>query len=232
MITSSSHVTTMTTMVWATALRRPRRSSSASRRGFATGSARLRRRDSPDPSLIAGSYRAVGHRSRTAQARGCGVTDDAIGTDTASFDAVSAAPHDDRNRREGRLRRIVHSRSADFGTATVRRFLGVDGFTHATLLSIELFTTVIPLIIISFAYRNDFASDANLGDRFIALLGLSGERAQDVHDLFGSADGIRSTWSVAGVAGFLLWGIPMAITVASMYARAWQRPAFDLWGKL
>jgi hypothetical protein len=156
------------------------------------------------------------------------VTDDAIGADAS----VPAVPLHERDRRENRLRRIVHSRSADFGTATVRRFFSVDGFTHAGLLSIELFTTVIPLIIISFAYRNDFASDANVGDRFIALLGLSGERAQDVHNLFGSAAGIRSTWSVAGVAGFLFWGIPMAITVASMYARAWQRPAFDLWGKL
>ncbi len=134
--------------------------------------------------------------------------------------------------RERRLKRIVHSRSVDFGTATVRRFLGIDGFTHAGLLSIELFTTVIPLIIIGFSYRNDFSTDANVGDRFVDLLGLSGQEAQSVHDLFGSAAGIRSTWSVFGVAGFLVWGIPMAITVAAMYARAWQRPAFSLWGKL
>jgi hypothetical protein len=156
------------------------------------------------------------------------VTDDAIGTGAAA----SVAPHEDERRKQGRLKRIVNSRSADFGTATVRRFLGIDGFTHAGLLSIELFTTVIPLMIISFAYRHDFASDANLGDRFIALLGLTGEQAQAVHDLFGSAAGIRSTWSVGGVAGFLFWGIPMAITVAAMYARAWQRPPFGLLGKL
>ncbi len=144
----------------------------------------------------------------------------------------TTAAHADASRRTRRLQRVVHSRSVDVGTATVRRFLGIDGFTHAGLLSIELFTTVIPLIIIGFSYRNDFATDANVGDRFIALLGLSGEEADSVRGLFGSAAGIRSTWSVFGVAGFLVWGIPMAITVAAMYARAWQRPSFSLWGKL
>lgn len=150
-------------------------------------------------------------------------------TDDAAVDP--AAPSESA-KRQGRLQRIVHSRSADFGTATVRRFLQIDGFTHAGLLSIELFTTVIPLIIIGFAYRHDFSTDANVGDRFIALLGLTGERADAVHGLFGDAAGIRSTWSITGVAGFLVWGIPMAITVAAMYARAWQRPAFGLWSKL
>ena len=140
--------------------------------------------------------------------------------------------HVDASRRTRRLQRVVHSRSVDVGTATVRRFLGIDGFTHAGLLSIELFTTVIPLIIIGFSYRNDFSTDANVGDRFIALLGLSVEEADRFAGLFGSAAGIRSTWSVFGVAGFLVWGIPMAITVAAMYARAWQRPSFSLWGKL
>ena len=150
----------------------------------------------------------------------------------ADADADAAGPPGESLLRAGRLRRIVHSRSADFSTATMRRFLQIDGFTHAGLLSIELFTTVIPLIVIGFAYRNDFSSDANPGDRFIALLGLTGERARDVRGLFGDAAGIRSTWSVTGLAGFLVWGIPMAITVAAMYARAWQRPAFALWSKL
>lgn len=157
------------------------------------------------------------------------VTDDAIGADPTGTEIETPA---EAAKRTGRVQRIVHSRSADFSTATVRRFLQIDGFTHAGLLAIELFTTVIPLLIIGFAYRNNFSTNANVGDRFVDLLGLSGERAQDVHDLFGTADGIRSTWSVFGVAGFLVWGIPMSITVAAMYARAWQREAFGLGGKL
>jgi len=146
------------------------------------------------------------------------------GVDQKASDAAKA--------RDSRVARVVHSRSVGFGVSTGRRFFAIDGPTHAGLLAIELFTTVIPLMIIGFSYAHGFSSSANLGDRFADALGLTGQRAEDVHDLFGSASGIRSTWTVVGVAGFLVWGIPMAITVAAMYARAWQREPFGLGGKL
>jgi hypothetical protein len=155
-----------------------------------------------------------------------------LDADGADMTAAGAAEPVDGEKHEGRVARIAHTRSIGFGVATTRRFFAVDGLTHAGLLSIELFTTVIPLMIIGFSYFNGFSSSANLGDHFVELLGLTGERAQAVHDLFGSAQGIRSTWTVFGVAGFLVWGVPMAITVSAMYARAWGRPSFGIWGKL
>jgi hypothetical protein len=37
---------------------------------------------------------------------------------------------------------------------------------------------------------------------------------------------MRSVWSFFGIAGFLLAGIPMSITVAGLFARAWRRRRF------
>jgi hypothetical protein len=152
---------------------------------------------------------------------------DDVDASAALTEAIAGA-HD----RQGRVARVLHARTVSFGVAAVRRFFAIDGLTHAGLLAIELFTTVIPLMIIGFSYAHGFSESANLGDHWADLLGLSGARAQDVHDLFGSASGLRSTWTIVGVAGFLVWGIPMAITVAAMYARAWQREPFGLGGKL
>ncbi len=38
--------------------------------------------------------------------------------------------------------------------------------------------------------------------------------------------------SANGVAGFLVWGIPMSITIAGIFAKAWRREQFGLGGRL
>ncbi|MFT3853327.1 MAG: hypothetical protein QM733_11400 [Ilumatobacteraceae bacterium] len=150
----------------------------------------------------------------------------------STSDPAEVAPGAGDTARAHRIDWIVHSRSVGLGVSATRRFMAIDGATQAGLVSIELFTTVIPLIILGFAYAHGFSQSANVGDRFIELLDLTGQRAQDVHDLFGNAQGIHSTWTFIGVAGFLVWGVPMTITVAGMYARAWQRDAYPIGGRL
>ena len=49
-----------------------------------------------------------------------------------------------------------------------------------------------------------------------------------VHPAFDNSSGIESTWTVVGVAGFMFWGTPTAITIASMFARAWRREQFPI----
>src|SRR5262249_7742710 len=56
--------------------------------------------------------------------------------------------------------------------AVIERFVEIDGMTLSGLVSIQLFTSVIPLIIIGFAYFSGFASNASVGDLFIRDLGL------------------------------------------------------------
>ena len=112
--------------------------------------------------------------------------------------------------------------------AIAHRFVEIDGLTQGGLLAIELFTTVIPLMILGFGYLTGFAKNASVGNVFIRQLGLDRSLAANVRATFGSAKGLQSTWSVFGIAGFLVWGIPMSVTVAAMYARAWRRQTYSL----
>ena len=99
-------------------------------------------------------------------------------------------------------------------------------------MSIELFTTVLPLIILGFAYLSGFADNASVGKLFVRQLGLTGSSEQNVLAAFGTSDALRSSWTVVGLAGFLIWGIPMALTVAGMFGKAWQREPFSLGQRL
>ena len=112
--------------------------------------------------------------------------------------------------------------------AVVERFVEIGGWTQSGLLSIQLFATVIPLIIIGFAYLSGFAENASVGDLFIRDLGLRPPLGDRVREAFGSSSGILSVWTFFGIAGFLACGIPMSIQVAAMFTRAWRRQPFGL----
>jgi hypothetical protein len=131
-----------------------------------------------------------------------------------------------------RYARLERSRSGGPLVATVKRFFDIDGLTHGGLLAIELFTTVIPLMMIGFSYLSGFAHNVSVGNVFIDTLGLDSGSADAVRAAFGNSASLRSTWTVLGVAGFLVWGIPMSITVASMFAAAWRREQFGLRARL
>ena len=128
--------------------------------------------------------------------------------------------------------RLEQSRRAPLLVAVAKRFVEIDGATEASVVSIYLFTTVIPMMIIGFAYFSGFAANAGLGDLFIRNLGLQHPLDDRVREAFGASSGIRSAWTFFGVAGFLVWGIPMSITVAGMFGRAWRRQPFGLMEKL
>jgi len=125
-----------------------------------------------------------------------------------------------------RYQRLERSRRTGPLIVVGQRFMEADGLNQGALLAIELFTTIIPLIIIGFAYFTGFAKTASVGNMFIRTLGIEHPLDDRVRAAFGTSSGIRSTWSIVGVAGFLIWGIPMSITVASMFARAWRRTIY------
>jgi len=135
-------------------------------------------------------------------------------------------------RREHRLEILERMRRKAPFVAVVERFRAIDGATQSGLLSIQLYTTVIPLVIIGFGYLTGFAAHASVGDLLIRQFGLHPPLTDRVRDAFGPASAFQSRWTFFGVAGFLLMGIPMSITVAGMFARAWQRPQFKVAEKL
>lgn len=110
-----------------------------------------------------------------------------------------------------------------------KRFFEIEGLDLGGLLAIELFTTVIPLVLIGFSWASDFRADLSFGDFMIDWMELKGSNADVVRDLFGTTASLRSTWTVVGLAGFLVWGIPMASQVAKTYARAFRRDRWPFW---
>jgi len=141
-------------------------------------------------------------------------------------------PADDHSGREHRLELLAQSRRKSPLVAVVERFLEIDGSTQSGMVSIQFYTTVIPLIIIGFGYFSGFAANASVGDLLIRQFGLVHPLDDRVREAFGPASAFQSRWTFLGVAGFLMMGIPMAIRVAGMFALAWRRQQFGMAEKL
>jgi hypothetical protein len=129
---------------------------------------------------------------------------------------------------EERYRRLADDRKIRPAAAVAARFIEIDGTTLGALVSIQLFTTIIPLIIIGFDYFSGFAANASPGTLLIRELGLVSPLTERVRVAFGDSSAFRSSWTFIGVAGFLVWGIPMSITIAGIFAKAWRREQFGL----
>ena len=139
---------------------------------------------------------------------------------------------DAHRRLEARSRRLTEARKKSPVAAVAARFIEIDGGTLGGIVSVELFTTVIPLIIIGFDFLSGFAENASPGTLIIRELGLVSPLTERVREAFGDASAFRTSWTFIGVAGFLVWGIPMSITIAGIFAKAWRRLQFGLGGRL
>ena len=116
--------------------------------------------------------------------------------------------------------------------AIILRFKEIDGGTLGAMVSVQLFTTVIPLMIMGFSYMRGFADNVSPGTLVIRELGLDHPASDHVRSAFGDSSALRSSWTFLGVAGFLVWGIPMGIMIAGIFAKAWRREQFGLTGRL
>jgi uncharacterized BrkB/YihY/UPF0761 family membrane protein len=115
---------------------------------------------------------------------------------------------------------------------TGRRFFSIEGLDLGGLIALELFTTVMPLMLIFYAWAKDFDPTAQVGDLFIRQMGANGSAVERIRAEFGAASGLAGTWTLVGMAGFLVWGIPMSLTVARMFATAWLRPQYSIGQRL
>ncbi|MGY4711050.1 hypothetical protein ACXDF8_16055 [Mycolicibacterium sp. CBM1] len=139
---------------------------------------------------------------------------------------------DVRRRFEERYRRLEESRRLAPVAALVARFTEIDGGTQGAVVSTQLFTTVIPLIIIGFSYISGFADNASPGTIFVRQFALQHPLNDRVREAFGNSAGLRPDWTLIGVAGFIIWGIPMASTIAGIFAKAWRRAQYGLVARL
>ena len=123
----------------------------------------------------------------------------------------------------GRYERLEESKQLGPLVATGKRFFQIEGLDLAGLLALELFTTIIPLVLLGYSFASDFNENLSFADFMIKWMDLHGDSAAAVQGLFGDAGDLRSTWTFLGIAGFLFWGIPMSAQVAKTFARAFQR---------
>jgi len=135
-------------------------------------------------------------------------------------------------RLQERYRRLAETRRLRPVAAIVARFNEIDGGMLGAMVSVQLFTTVIPLMIMGFSYMRGFADNASPGTLVIRELGLVRPAADHVREAFGHSSALRSSWTFLGVAGFLIWGIPMGIMIAGIFAKAWHRQQFGLASRL
>ena len=137
-------------------------------------------------------------------------------------------PGDVRHRLEQSYRRLAETRKLRPAVAILQRFNEIDGGTLGILVSVLLFTTVIPLMLLGFSYFDGFAENISPGTIWIRELGLVHPTSDRVRSAFGDSSGLRSSWTFIGVAGFAVWGVPMAVAIAGIIARAWRRAPLDL----
>ena len=129
---------------------------------------------------------------------------------------------------EQSYRRLAETRKLRPAVAILQRFNEIDGGTLGILVSVLLFTTVIPLMLLGFSYFDGFAENISPGTIWIRELGLVHPTSDRVRGAFGDSSGLRSSWTFIGVAGFAVWGVPMAVAIAGIFARAWRRAPLDL----
>src|SRR6202051_4230591 len=94
-------------------------------------------------------------------------------------------PPDVRQRLQGRYRRLAEARRLRPVTAIAGRFNEIDGGTLGAMVSVQLFTTVIPLMIMGFSYMRGFADNASPGTVFSRELGLVSTLTVHVRAQFG-----------------------------------------------
>jgi len=128
-----------------------------------------------------------------------------------------------------RAEKLEESKKLGPLVVATKRFFEIEGLDLGGLLALELFTTIIPLVILGFSKASHFSTSVSLGDEIIKWLDLTGETADQVRGLFSTGDALKSTWTFLGLAGFLFWGIPMAAQVAKTWARAFRRERFPFW---
>lgn len=109
-----------------------------------------------------------------------------------------------------------------FPVRCARSFTTLGGLDRVMVISSQAFTTLIPLLIVGSAFLPLGDPDA-VSDAMIRRLGLTGDAAAAVQQVFGSAD----PGSVGLLSVFLLAysGVSFTRRMQRMYLHAWQVPA-------
>ena len=131
--------------------------------------------------------------------------------------------------RRSRRERIVALRGVDVTTSIVRRFFAVDGIRMAMLMAFNLFISIIPLVIIAFAFVSRFRERISLSQVFIEQFHLRGETARIVIGAFPKTSNVMKIASFIAIASFAISGFDVASVFQRTFADAWHAKRLRGW---
>lgn len=108
-----------------------------------------------------------------------------------------------------------------FPARCFRSFTSLGGLDRAMVIASQAFTTLIPLLIVSSRFLPIDDPDA-VSDGMIRRLGLSGETADLVEQVFGRTD--PGTVGVLSIFLLIFSGVSFTRRMQRMYLRAWEVP--------
>ncbi len=120
-------------------------------------------------------------------------------------------------------------RAISIPTSIVRRFFQIDGIRKAMLMAFNLFISIIPLMIITFAFASRLRTRISLSAVFIEQFHLKGETARIVLGAFPKTSNVMKIASVIAVASFAISGFDVASVFQRTFADAWNAKRLRGW---
>lgn len=119
------------------------------------------------------------------------------------------------------MRRLRSRLESSFPAQCFRSFTSLGGLDRAMIIASQAFTTLIPLLLIISTFLPIDDPDA-VSEGMIRRLGLSGEAADVVEEVFGNAD--PGSVGVLSILLLLFSGVSFTKRLQRMYLHAWQVP--------
>ena len=125
--------------------------------------------------------------------------------------------------------RFIALRAVSVPTAIVRRFFQIEGIRKAMLMAFNLYISILPLMIIMFAFVSRVRRRISLSQVFIEQFHLKGETAQVVLGAFPRTDNIIKVASVIAIGSFALSGFDVASVFQKTFAESWNVKQLKGW---
>ena len=128
-----------------------------------------------------------------------------------------------------RRERLIAIRAISIPASIIRRFFQIDGIRKAMLMAFNLFISILPLMIITFALVSRVRNRISLSQVFIEQFNLRGETAAVVRGAFPPTRNIIKVASVIAVGSFALSGFDVASVFQRTFADAWNVKHYRGW---
>ncbi len=155
-----------------------------------------------------------------------------------SSEPEAAAENDDpglvtrwKNRLEQWQEALEERPRIGFMLRSVRRFDEMGGKHLALVIAINLYISIIPLLILGYAILVAFNPDRSFGAVLVDSFHLTGTTAETVKQTFSSARSGRNTALSISVVSLLITGFDVSATVQLAYARAFRVRPLKGFGK-